>query len=577
MDRYDAEIRDADEGVGRLIREARKRLHRPLIIVVSADHGEEFHDHGGVYHGSSVYQEQIRVPLIMYIPGVRPRRVQAPVSLIDLAPTLLGLVGGPVPDTMQGTDLRALAVGRVHDIGPAYAGVGEKRMVVRWPYKLIADLRFNLFEIYDLEHDPHERTNLAASHPKLLDSLRGELYAWLDSLQRTPDGQSPGDPRTVAIERGRVGDTRAVGPLSKLVVDESAPHDMRAEAAHILGKLADDAAKPALVRAMRSSAPRVSAEAAIALGHLGEGRAKGPLRRLVYSEDPDMRVRAAVALGRLGDRAAVPGLIDGLWIADEEELREAAVRELGWLRDTRAVEPLINLIPELRLRYLTVVALGDIGDTRALAPLLEMLDWEHHSNVRDNIVRALGQIGDPRALPSIVDIAATEPDMKNAGESLERLHALSAGAIGGTDVGPHASVRGFGTCHQGPSHDNWAYRQRTWCAGTRDELDLHLRVPAAVRDAPGGAVALLRARRIDSGPATEVHVTVAGQALSPVRIDGHWTDFRWDVPHAALSSGSAAQAVITTPDSTARLAVDHLLLIPQPPIVAGRLPAVGPT
>ena len=91
-----------------------RRLAAPIIVVVSADHGEEFRDHGGVYHGSTLYEEQIRVPLIVRAPGLAPRRVSAPVQTIDIAPTLMGLLGLPYSAPWFGQDaLNTPATGRI--------------------------------------------------------------------------------------------------------------------------------------------------------------------------------------------------------------------------------------------------------------------------------------------------------------------------------------------------------------------------------------------------------------------------------------------------------------------------------
>src|SRR4029079_11997096 len=87
-----------------LIRAVRKR--RPnTVIVLAADHGEEFDEHGGRYHGSTLYDEQLRVPLIISIPGIPSHVVDGPVELLDVAPTLLNLLDIPVPVRMRGTDL----------------------------------------------------------------------------------------------------------------------------------------------------------------------------------------------------------------------------------------------------------------------------------------------------------------------------------------------------------------------------------------------------------------------------------------------------------------------------------------
>lgn len=569
MDRYDSEIRKVDAQLGRLVREARARLQRDVIFVLSADHGEEFRDHGGLYHGSTLYDEQVRVPLLISAPDLAARRVSAPVELVDVAPTLLGMLDRPVPASMRGDDLRPLALGRVESMGPAFAGVTYKRMVVRWPHKLIADLRFNLFQLYDLSRDPGERTNLANTEPALLEELRGEVYAWIDSLSRPPTADAPSDPRLLAIDRGRLRDRRSVEPLGALVEDETAPLEMRREAARILGQLSDARASANLARALRSEEPLVVAEAAIALGRMYDERSRTRLRELVHSEDPEIRARAAVSLGRLRDREAVPALIEALWVAPTRYEREEAVRWLGRLRDERAVEPLLALIPEFRIRDLSVIALGTIGDRRAYDPLVEMLDWEHHTSIRDNVVRGLGQLGDPRAVPRLVAVAANESELENTSESLVRLGAVEAGVIGGADVGPGLrGARGFGRCQAGPEVHDWNYRNRTWCETARPEVRLRLSVPEGMGSAAGGgAVALLRVRRVDGGTALPVDVHLGDQALGPVSVDGQWEEHRWSIPPQSLGSRQLT-ARLALGNSEGRLRVDHFLLVPRPAQVA---------
>ncbi|MCA9603351.1 MAG: sulfatase-like hydrolase/transferase, partial [Myxococcales bacterium] len=370
MARYDSEILHADKEIRRLIDGFDQRMQRDVVVVISADHGEEFREHGGVYHGSSLYEEQVRIPLLIRAPDLPPRRIGGQVEAVDIAPTILGMTHAKIPASMRGDDLRAVMLGRLPDMGPAFSSVLKMRMGVRWPLKIIADLRFGFFELYDLEKDPGERTNLARADSKDLGVLKGEVYAWLDGLSRAPRrggdaSSSEGDPLLAAIAQGRLWDRRSVTPLSKAVADESVDPSIRREAARILGLLADPMATTALLGALRSKNALVSAEAAIALGRLENPKAHAALRRLAYAEDPDIRARAAVSLARMRDPASVPGLIDALWVTTTTYDREEAVRWLGRMRDERGVEPLIDLIPESRLRHLTVVALGMIGDMRA--------------------------------------------------------------------------------------------------------------------------------------------------------------------------------------------------------------------
>jgi arylsulfatase A-like enzyme len=568
LDRYDSEILHVDAEIARLVREVRRRLKREVIVAVTADHGEEFRDHGGVYHGSTLYEEQVRVPLLLNASALPARRVNATVKTLDLAPTLLSLVGLSPPSSMRGDDLRGLALGQSAEPGAAFSAVIHKKMVVRWPYKLIADLRFGAFELYDLEHDPRERDNLADARPELLESLRGEVYAWLDSL--APAARERDAAARLALDRGRLGDRRSVEPLCALVADEYAPAEQRGEAARILGRLADERATPHLASALHSASPAVRAEAAIALGRMFDPEARNALRRLVFSEDPQLRARAAVSLARLRDPRAVPALIEAMWTGQDDYERQEAVRWLGRLRDPRALDPLIEVLPEMRTRYLAPVALGMIGDDRAYPALLDLLSWDRHSNVRDAAVQGLGLLGDRRAIPLVTRLAAEDDTLKMAAESLVRLGAISAGAIGGTDVTAETTrATDFGDCQVGLLRHDWDYDHRTHCTTRGPAATLDLGVPDAVRSSAGGAIAVFTARRTDASRPEGVVLSLGPTQVGSVSVDGRWSEYRFSVPPGFFTSGRAV-ARIESADPGARLALDHLLLLPRAPeLLAG--------
>ncbi|HEX4353730.1 MAG TPA: HEAT repeat domain-containing protein, partial [Polyangiales bacterium] len=525
------------------------------------DHGEEFHEHGGVYHGSSLYQEQVHVPLIFVVPGVAPLRRTLPVESIDIAPTLLALLGIERAPTMRGVDLRPALLGR-ETARPVFSAVIHKKMAVSWPYKLIADLRFGSFELYNLVNDPGERDNLADRDPARLRSLRGEIYAWLDSLAPDAAMTTARSGHDRALEWGRLGDRRAVTPLASLLLDEHASSATRTEAARLLGKLADETASESLFAATHASDAWVAAEAAIALGRMFDPRATKMLRRLVDSEDPGVRSRAAVSLGRLRDRAAVPSLIDALWVAPNPYEREEAVRWLGRLRDVRALDPLLNLLPEPRTRHLVVVALGELGDARAFAPLSHVLSWDRNTNVRDGVVRGFGMLGDPRALDVILPLVSEDPSLRNTGESLVRLHALDRKRIGGADLDAAVSGSGFGHCYVGPLRHDWDYLHRTYCTTERDRAALRLSVPSAVESARYGDIVLLSARRSDASAAVGLEVTIGTHTLPLVQVDGGWNEYRWTLDPGTLPKGSV-RAELHVRDRNAHLQVDHLLLVPR--------------
>ncbi len=556
-DRYDAEIRNVDRAFARLLREMERRVNRPVIVVLTADHGEEFRDHGGVYHGSTLYDEQNLVPLIIRSPSVPPGRVRAPVSLVDLAPTVLGLVDVGTAPSMRGEDLRPYAMGFATEREPVFGAVAHKRMVVDWPHKLIADLRFDVYELYDLAADPHERRNLASSERALLDRLKGEVYGWLDAFER---GQS--DPFAQALALGRLGDRRAIAPLSALFMNEAAPIDARLEAARLLGRLGDPRIAPTLVRAMSSSEGRIAAEAAIALGRLSDQRAREKLRGLVRSEDSSIRIRAAIALARLGDRAAVPALIEALHLSRDQLEREEAVRWLGRLGDTQAVDALIQLIGDYRIRHLLVVSLGQLGDPRAFEPLHSMLDWEHHTHVRNNLMRGLAELGDPRAIPALVTIAARERELDLTAESLVRLDALGLGAIGGSDFDEATmrATRDFADCSEEPLSREWTYLGRTVCRSAGGVANFPVRVPESVRAARGDVVVIARLRAIGVAGEAPISLRFGTTTLGPAHVDDQFRELRFTMPVRALEG--VTEGTITIGGEGARIEVDHVLLVP---------------
>jgi arylsulfatase A-like enzyme len=107
---YDGEIRYVDDELGRVFDHVRARgLDRGMLVLVTSDHGEEFLEHGSWEHQKTLYEEVVRIPLLLWGPGVAPRRESAQTSLLDVAPTVLTWAGVPVPAPMQGRSLLARA------------------------------------------------------------------------------------------------------------------------------------------------------------------------------------------------------------------------------------------------------------------------------------------------------------------------------------------------------------------------------------------------------------------------------------------------------------------------------------
>ncbi|MFK7989450.1 MAG: sulfatase [Sandaracinaceae bacterium] len=176
MDRYDSEILKTDAAIGRLL-QGLARLQREVVLVVTADHGEEFFEHGGRFHGDSLYEEQLRVPLLVSAPGLAPRGVASPVSLLDVAPTARAMLG-LAEVASDGFDLRPLLLGRAFARPPVRATEEGMRALLDWPFKLIEDERVGGLSLFDLGEDPRERRSLASEAPDRVRLLRTELAAF---------------------------------------------------------------------------------------------------------------------------------------------------------------------------------------------------------------------------------------------------------------------------------------------------------------------------------------------------------------------------------------------------------------
>jgi arylsulfatase A-like enzyme len=203
-DWYDGSIRGMDAEIGRVVERLKELgLGDRTLIAFYADHGEEFHDHGRMWHGQSVYGEMVRVPLILWGAGI-PEGVQVdePVQLIDLMPTLLELSSLATPKGAQGRSLRPLlgpAAGGTAGAngawkrrpsfaekqpmgGTGFPGAAESYTIVDGDWKLIQNVarpadkpEFELFEFYK---DPLDQQNLAVQHPEVVQRLAKQLDEW---------------------------------------------------------------------------------------------------------------------------------------------------------------------------------------------------------------------------------------------------------------------------------------------------------------------------------------------------------------------------------------------------------------
>jgi arylsulfatase A-like enzyme len=232
-DWYDGSIRGMDAEIARLFERLRGvGLDRRTLVAFTSDHGEEFLEHGRMFHGQNVYGHQNNVPLILWQPGAVPagREVEDTVQTIDVMPTLLEASGLPIPKEAQGRSLWSLmrpADGVVHAAEPPRAAISEKAQTAKgtgappphdtasqaivWDgYKLIENSVRKPgtpeLELFDHRRDPLNRRDLAKERPELVERLQKELRAWrkvAEAARLKPDAEAAKSLSADELERLR--------------------------------------------------------------------------------------------------------------------------------------------------------------------------------------------------------------------------------------------------------------------------------------------------------------------------------------------------------------------------------------
>lgn len=201
-DGYDGEIAYTDHHFGRLFdwMERSGRMNDTMIVIM-ADHGESLGERGFYEHSTQLYDEQSRIPMIIYVPGLPPRRIPSYVSSVDLGPTILNLVGLQHPSEYLGVSLSPLMRGESFVHPPVYAEQtyiqgnayvrpeqnvlpeNKKYMVITQDgYKLIYNRNSYCFELFDLKNDPKEERNLYDYLPEKAAEMRKLVGRYIDVL-----------------------------------------------------------------------------------------------------------------------------------------------------------------------------------------------------------------------------------------------------------------------------------------------------------------------------------------------------------------------------------------------------------
>lgn len=206
-DEYTASMHTVDQCIGDVLSalESRGLLDSTLIVLV-ADHGENLGDHGYSGHGRTLYDEEVRVPLVFAHPDIEPETVSEQVRTIDLAPTILELLGVTPPDAFEGRSLLRETNGSIpgdRDVFlTAYPEFTEAVGLRAGGYKLIR--QDGTYEFYDLMNDPDEQTNLFDTADGPPSTLVERLEQWAADSDATQSQDVSDETRAMLSDLGYV-------------------------------------------------------------------------------------------------------------------------------------------------------------------------------------------------------------------------------------------------------------------------------------------------------------------------------------------------------------------------------------
>jgi choline-sulfatase len=227
-DRYDSEVFFTDLHIGRLLDFARQQSWwQNTCVIVTADHGEAFGEHGMYKHAFELWEVLTHVPLIMYVPGAKPRDINARRSAIDLAPTIVDLMGIPVPGEFVGKSLTGELFGGppadrepiVLDI-PEDKNSAQRRAIISGDYKLIVRNQGANTLLFNLKDDPGELTDLSKKDPATLTRMKALFEA---TSKQIPEIEPYGNMKLASGKIARGTEGPATTPSGTAPNSPSAP------------------------------------------------------------------------------------------------------------------------------------------------------------------------------------------------------------------------------------------------------------------------------------------------------------------------------------------------------------------
>jgi arylsulfatase A-like enzyme/Tfp pilus assembly protein PilF len=394
-DPYDGEVAAADDIVGSFLQQLRDLgVYDRAIVVLLSDHGEGLDEHGEGQHGLFLYRESLQVPLLLKLPKSRRggTRVAAPVQLVDVAPTVLGLVGADVPKELPGKSLLAIADDPQAPPRQLYAETFYPRLHFGWSeLSSLIEGKFHYIdgpapELFDVVADAGERANVLERERRAYASLRGALAKYPRELE----APAPSDPET-AKQLAALGYAAGVAKTSGPLPDPRTKRDVIVNLGRAVALAHEDrhAEAVALYAKLLATDPQMPdtwafyARALEKLGRRDEAADAYEKALEVGSPGPQLAVDTAEKLVELGR------------VEDGEKLAQTMLRE----------------VPDRAYEVLAKAALAR-RDLDAARGVLQRAAAEQHASerLRGEVARALAEAGAVAEAASVLEPVAKDAD-----------------------------------------------------------------------------------------------------------------------------------------------------------------------
>jgi choline-sulfatase len=247
---YDGEIAYQDFVLGRLFSQLRARgLYRNSLIAVMSDHGEALGEHGEETHGIFLYDETFRVPLLIKMPGApsAEKRIDSPVRLVDVLPTILQATGIPIPAAVQGESLLGMmkpAPAGAETVQsperPSYAEVDYAHQAFGWSsLQALRTVKYLFIqaprrELYDQQADPQERHDLSSVSKAVADTIAGQLDSFRQKTSNSREASKASLNREQEEKLGALGYVAARNTSSNSTADSGADPKDKIELANLM-------------------------------------------------------------------------------------------------------------------------------------------------------------------------------------------------------------------------------------------------------------------------------------------------------------------------------------------------------